>query len=282
MFRQILTFAALAVVLTFSQALAAERIVALNGDITEIIFALGAEDKLAAVDATSNYPEAANDLPNVGYAGRLSAEGIMAFEPDLVIATSAAGPQEVLDQVAAAGVEVVIISSDETLATPVENIRGVAALIGAEEQGEALAQEVEAKIAAAAQRGSELASPPRVLFLYLGSTQMQFAGGANSASNVMIEGAGGIDVGAEAGFVGFMPFTPEAVIAAAPDVLIVTERGVNAMGSIDAIFEIPGVAETPAAQNRKLLVYEDLYFIGMGPRTADALLELAEDLHDLQ
>jgi iron complex transport system substrate-binding protein len=271
-------FAALAV----PQAAAQNRIVALNGDITEILFALGAEDRIVAVDASSVYPEAAGDLPNVGYQGRLSAEGILAFEPDLVIANSDAGPEEVLVQLEAAGVEVVMTSAETTLETPLENIRLIAEIIGAEERGEELAQEVETKIAAAAQRGSELSPSPRVLFLYLGSRQIQFAGGANSASNAMIEGAGGIDAGAEAGFVGFMPFTPEALVTARPDVLIVTERGIAATGGIDEILAIPGIAATPAGINKKIIVFEDLYFLGMGPRTADALMELADQLHQMQ
>jgi iron complex transport system substrate-binding protein len=280
--RALLTTLMFAVVLAVPQAADAKRIVALNGDITEIIFALGAEDQLVAVDATSVYPEAAQELPNVGYQGRLSAEGIMAFEPTHVIANSGARPLEVLDQLAAAGVEVVFTADHDSLDTPVQNIRLIAELIGAEELGEELALEVEKKITAAAQRGSELASSPRILFLYLGSTQMQFAGGAETSSNVMIEAAGGIDAGAEIGFVGNVPFTPEALVTAQPDVLIVTDRGINVVGGVEGVLAIPGIAQTPAGINGKVIVFEDLYFLGMGPRSGDALMELVDQLHDLQ
>lgn len=258
------------------------RIVSLNGDITEILFSLGYGDQIVAVDASSNYPEEANDKPNVGYQGRLSLEGILSFEPTIVIANPDAGPPQVIEQLQSVGVEVMILSSENTLATPVENIRAVAAVIGAEEAGEALASQVEEKIEAAQQKGSELATKPNVIFLYLGSAQMQFAGGANTSSNVMIEGAGGIDAGAAAGFVGNQVFTPESIISAQPDILIVTERGLATVGSVDKILEIPGVAQTPAAQNRKVIVFEDLYFLGMGPRSGDALMELANAFHSMQ
>ncbi len=263
-------------------AFAQERIVSLNGDITEIIFALGAHERLVAIDATSNWPEATSELANVGYHGQLSAEAIMVYSPDVVIATPVAGPPEVLEQIEQAGIPVHVIANDPDLYTPVSNIRTVAALIGEAERGEELALEVQARIEEAANYGAQLERQPRVMFLYLGSTQMQFAGGIGSTSNAMIEGVGAIDAGAEAGFRGFQPFSAEALIGAAPDVLIVTERGLAVTGGLDGVLEIPGVRLTPAGLNRAVLVFEDLYFIGMGPRTGDALMELAERLRELQ
>ena len=97
--------------------------------------------------------------------------------PTLVIANQDAGPPEVLDQLRAAGVEVVIIEADHTLATPAANIRRVASLLGVGERGEELAQALEAKIAAAAEQGAALPKQLRVMFLYLGSRQAYFAGG---------------------------------------------------------------------------------------------------------
>lgn len=264
------------------QAFAAERIVTLNGDFTEILFALGQSDNIVAVDASSNYPEEALELPSVGYQGRLSLEGILAHEPTLVLANKDAAPVEVLEQLEAIGVRVEIITAENTLASPVENIRKIAGLVGAVEEGEKLASELEAKIAAAAARGRELEKTPRILFLYLGSAQIQFAAGKNSPSNVMIEGAGAIDAGAEAGFIGYMPLTPEAVVAAEPDVIIVTDRGLATVGGIEGVLKVPGVAQTPAGINGRIISFEDLYFIGMGPRTGDALMDLVEALHDMQ
>ena len=258
------------------------RIISLSGDVTEIIFALGEQDQLVAVDATSNYPAAANELDNVGFAGRLSAEALIAFQPTLVIATSAAQPATVFDQLRAAGVEVVFVAEDLSITTPVENIRTVAALLGAAEQGEALASEVQGKIDEAVARGQSLASQPRVLFMYLGSATMQFAAGADTSSNVMIEAAGAIDAGKEVGFVGNTPFTTEALITSAPDVLVVTDRGINVMGSVEGVLAIPGVSETPAGQSGNVIVFEDLYFLGLGPRTGDALLDLVDRLIALQ
>src|SRR5690625_1030475 len=88
------------------------RIISLNGDATEILFALGAEDDLVAVDASSNYPAETAELPNVGYQGNLSVEALLTFEPTHVIATEEADPSFVLQQLDDVGVEVVKIATD--------------------------------------------------------------------------------------------------------------------------------------------------------------------------
>ena len=89
-FTLLLTLAALLVLP--AQAFAVERIVTLNGDFTEILFALGHDDKIVAVDASSNYPPEALELPSVGYQGRLSLEAILAHEPTLSSPTKTPDP----------------------------------------------------------------------------------------------------------------------------------------------------------------------------------------------
>lgn len=257
------------------------RIIALNGDITEFIYALGAEDQLIAVDATSNYPAEVMDLPNIGYAGQLSAEALLMLEPTIVIANDLASPVAVLEQLEATGVQVFMTSNEPSLATPLENLELVAGIVGKEERGEELAAELQAKLDEAAALGASLDFVPRVLFLYLGSAQMQFAGGIDVPSNIMIEAAGGIDVGAEVGFVGYQPFTPEALVTAAPDVLLVTERGMNVMGDTDAVLAIPGIMQTPAGLAGNVIVFEDNYLLSLGLRTGDALIDFVRELEKL-
>jgi iron complex transport system substrate-binding protein len=76
----------IALALPFSAA-AAERIVSIGGDVTEIAFALGAGDEVIARDSTSLQPEAVKKLPDVGYMRQLNAEGILALKPSLVLTT---------------------------------------------------------------------------------------------------------------------------------------------------------------------------------------------------
>ncbi len=279
--RKALAIALVAAVALTGQAFAQERIIALNGDITELIYALGAEGQLVGVDATSNYPEAANELPNVGYAGQLSVEALLVLEPTLVIANDLASPTTVFEQLEAAGVQVVMTSNEPSLQTPLDNIELVAGALGLEERGQELAADLQAQLDEAAAAGDALDYAPRVMFMYLGSTQMQFAGGVDVPSNIMIEAAGAVDAGAEVGFVGYQPFTPEALVTAAPDVLLVTQRGMNAMGSLEAVLAIPGVMQTPAGLSGNVIVFEDNYLLSLGLRTGDALLDLVEALDNL-
>lgn len=264
------------------QAAGEERLITLWGDITEIAFGLGYGDQIVAVDASSNYPPEADELPTLGFPGNLSVEAVLAHEPTKVFANSDAGPPEALEQLRAAGVEVVIIETGDTIDTPSKNIRTVAALLGAEEQGERFVEEVEANIAAASERGEALAKKPRVLFLYIASARAQFAGGAGAASHAMITAAGGIDAGAEAGFQGMMPLSAEGVIAAQPDIIIATDRGLATVGGVEGMLNVPGVASTPAGQAGNIIAFEDLYFIGMGPRTGDALHDLVDAFEQMQ
>lgn len=263
-----------------------ERIVSLWGDITEVMFGLGYGDQIVAVDASSNYPAEVEALPKLGFTGNFlgSAEAILAHNPTTVIAGSNAGPQEVLDQLKASGVQLLIVERGDTndIETPIRNIRNVAAVLGEEEQGERFVTEVQGKIDEAKARGEQLANKPRVAFVLFSSQRMQFIGGLGSEADVMITTAGGINAAAEAGFNGMMPYSPEGIVATQPDVLIVTERGLSVVGGMEGVLAWPGIAQTPAGQSGNILVFEDLYFMGMGPRTGDALLELVEALEQMQ
>lgn len=80
-------------------AAAQEKIVSLGGDVTEIVYALGAESSLVARDSTSQWPQPATTLPDVGYLRQLNAEGILAMRPTLVLASAQAQPSLALKQV---------------------------------------------------------------------------------------------------------------------------------------------------------------------------------------
>ena len=95
---------------------AVERLVTLGGDVTEIVYALHAEESLVARDSTSSWPPAAQKLPDVGYLRQLNAEGILALRPQLVLASAQAQPSLVLHKVQASGVKVVNVPGGENLA----------------------------------------------------------------------------------------------------------------------------------------------------------------------
>ena len=258
------------------------RIITLFGDLTEVVYALGAQDFLVARDTASIYPPEAEELPNLGFNQALSPEGVLAFAPTIIFGTPAAGPGETLDHVRNAGVEVVIIDQDDDLDAPAAKVRTVGAALGIPRRAEALALDIERRLAAVQASIGEAERGPQVLFLYLRGALFQFAGGDGSPSQILIEAAGGIDAGTAAGIVGFQPLTPEAVVAADPEALLLMEGGVESVGGIDGLLRIPGIAETRAGRARRFIIMDDLYLLNFGPRMPDALADLAAELQRLR
>ena len=258
------------------------RIVSLFGDLTEIIFELGAGHLVVGRDASSIFPPEAELLPNLGFTQALSAEGVLALEPTLVIGNQTAGPSDVLEQIRDAGVEVVIIDSPSTFDAMGLKIRAVGVALGIEERAEAFAAAAEARLDAVladvAARNPEGDARPSVLFIYVRRGGLQLVAGEGSAAATIIEAAGGTDAGTAAGVVGFVPLTPEAVVAADPEVILVMDRGLAAIGGVPGLLEIPGVALTQAGRNQRFVSMEDLYLLGFGPRLPDALHDLAAQL----
>ena len=259
------------------------RIVSLNGDLTEIIFELGLGESVVGVDVTTTYPPEAAALNDqggtVGFAQQLTAEAVLRFEPTLVIGDQQVGPPEAIEQLRAAGIPVVILETQTTLDGVETKITQVAELLGVPDEGAALAERVMGEINMARDLASSDDSDPRVAFVYVRGPQVVFLFGEGVATQAMIEGAGAIDAGAETGVIGPAPLTPEALVAAAPAVIVLPEAGLEALGRIEAFLALPGVAETPAARNEAFLAYDEAYFFNLGPRTGQALEEFIRDLY---
>jgi len=259
------------------------RIVSLNGDLTEIIFELGFGENVVGVDVTTTYPPEAAALNDqgqtVGFAQQLAAEAVLRFEPTLVIGDQQVAPPEVLEQLRGAGTPVVILETQTTLDGVETKILEVAEILGVPDEGGELAERVMGEIDAARALAATDDSDPKIAYVYVRGPQVVFLFGAGMPTQGMIEGAGAIDAGAEAGVFGPAPLTPEALVAAAPDLIVLPEAGLAALGGIEAFLELPGVAETPAAQNDAFLDYDEAYFFNLGPRAGQALDEFVRDLY---
>ena len=257
----------------------AQRIVSIGGALTEMVFAIGAEPKLVGIDTTSLYPEAVRKLPNVGYARALSAEGVLALAPTQVIATEDAGPPAVLRQIGAAGVPVAILSANHRFEGVLERLQRVGELTSRVPQAAALAQQLredwaraQAAVAARAAGRTTAQAAPRVLFVLSHSPSQVMVAGAGTSAEAMIEYAGAVN--ALSGFKGYKPLTPEAVIAARPDVILATDQGLQAAGGAAGMLRLPGLAQTPAGRPQRIVALEATWLLGFGPRLPAALQQL--------
>ncbi len=270
----------------------ARRIVSIGGALTETLYALGAQHELVGVDTTSLYPAAAQNLPSVGYARALSAEGVLSLRPSLIVASQEAGPPAVIRQLQAAGIPMTTLDADHRAEGVFARTRRLAELCGRERAGQLLVQQLQqsweqtqhavqqavqqrlpaAQGHSAAGRPSAQAAP-RVLFVLSHSMSQVQVSGSGTAAHAMILYAGGSN--AMQGIQGYKPLTPEAAIAAAPDLILATDQGLSAAGGIDGLLRAPGLAQTPAGRQRRVVALEALFMLGFGPRLPQAVTALS-------
>ncbi len=256
------------------------RIVSLNGDITEVIFALGLGDNIVAVDTSATYPPETADLPKIGYQRRLSAEGILSMAPTVIIGNENAGPPETLEQVRATGVPVVILESVATIDGAARKIRAVAQALAVPDTGESIAAELEAQIDEVKTLAAKAEERPTAVFLYMRGLDSLFLIGEDHLSHELFEASGAVSGGAAAGVTEpYIPLTAESLAAADPDCIVVLTAGIQSVGGRDGLAQIPGVAQTSAAQEGCILDFDDQYFGGGGPRMGQALMDLLRAFH---
>ena len=253
------------------------RIVSVGSALTEIFYALGADDMLAGVDTTSLYPPQAKSLPQVGYMRALSAEGVLSLKPTLIMATTGAGPASTLDQLEATGIDVVILPDRYDYDSVVKKIAAVGKATGKVAGADALIARGRADMKALSDRLATTPNKPRVLFLMSMSGGAPQAAGRNTAADGIIRLAGGVN--AIDGYAGYRPLTPEAVIASRADYILLPRQSVESLGGIDKVLDQPAIRQTPAGRAGKILQFDILLLLGFGPRTPQAATELATALH---
>ncbi|MEM9060854.1 MAG: ABC transporter substrate-binding protein [Pseudomonadota bacterium] len=260
---------------TGTPAVSADRVAIADGVATEIVFLMNAADKIAGVDETSRYPLKAQSLPQIGYFRRLSAEGVLSLTPDLLLASPSAGPPVALDQIKNAGVDVVILPDVDTLDDVAPKIEAIGAALEMPAEAGAVASAFKAELAAL--RGSipTRNPPPRVMFVLSIRDSAPLVAGTGTTSDEVIREAGAVNV---ATFEGFKPMSREAVIAAAPDLLLMTEEHSTTLGGIATVLTRPEFALTPAGEANRFLTLPALTVLGLGPRTPGAILKLREAL----
>ncbi|WP_027013953.1 heme/hemin ABC transporter substrate-binding protein [Comamonas composti] len=261
-----------------SQVQPARRLVSLSGALTEMVYHLGAESLLVGTDTTSLYPEAAQKTAKVGYVRQLSAEGLLALRPDAVIGTMEAGPAVVLDQLRAAGVRVSLIEGSNDWAEVQAKLQLVGRETGRASQAQALQLKLDRQWQQVQERVARAGRQPRALFMLAHGGTPSVAGRGTSA-HALISMAGGVNAGAA--FEGYRPLTAEAMAAAAPDVLINTEPGIEAMGGETAFWRRPELALTPAFARKALVMVDAGQLLGFGPRLPEAVDRLHRQFQSL-
>lgn len=262
--------ALLALACAFS-AQAAERLVIAGGSLTELVYAMGAGDRVVGVDETTTYPPATASLPHIGYWKQLSSEGILSLKPSRFITWQDAGPQVTLDQLNAQKIDVLTLPRvPATVEQMYANIHQLAASLGTRQQGDALVASLRQRLEKVQRSSAAKGEKINALFiLSAGGSSPQVAGKASVADAILtLAGAHNLAQHAQ-----YKSYSAEALIAANPEVIVVTRQMVD--GDVQRLASIAGITRTAAWKNQRIVMIDRALILGMGPRVADAV----ETLH---
>jgi len=250
------------------------RVIALGGDITEIIFALGEGSRLVGRDTTSTYPAEAKALPDAGYVRQLGAEGVLSLKPNLILASAAAGPPAVIEQLKSAGVRVVQLPDGHSADGLLRKVTLIASGLGAPEKGTALAADLDDSLKKARAEVANMTGRPRVLFIINAGNGAPLAAGRETAAAALIELAGGENV--FSAYSGYKPVSIEAAAAANPDAIGLMNQSLAAMGGVEGVAQHPALRFTQAARDRRIFGREGSYLLSFGPRLPQAIIDFAQ------
>jgi len=256
------------------------RLITVGGSLTEAVFALGAQAHLVGTDTTSLYPAAAQTTPKVGYMRQLSAEGLLALRPDVVLALAGSGPPLVLKQLRAARVQVELVERRHEWDDVRRTVQAAGRATGREAAAQDLQRQLDQRWATVRARiQAHTGARPRVLFI-MAHGGSPLVAGHQTAAHAMLTLAGADNV--ISGFNGFRPMTAESMAAAAPDAIVTTTQSLQAIGGESAFWQRPELSLTPAWRRRHsgaaLLHQDALALLGFGPRLPYVLEQLHQGL----
>ncbi|UXN75566.1 ABC transporter substrate-binding protein [Devosia sp. A8/3-2] len=253
------------------------RLVSIGGSLTEIIYALGEEGKLIARDQTATYPEAAVALPDVGYMRQLAPEGVLSVSPSALLVIEGSGPPEALEVLSHAGVEYQTVPESFSHEGILVKVRAVGQALGVPDKAEAPATEIDTALKAVKQRTADITTRKRVLFVLSAEGGKIRASGTGTAADGIIAPAGAVNAIEE--YSGYKALTEEAIIEAAPDVILMMDRGGDHSASNADLIANPAIALTEAGRNHAIIRLDGAYLLGFGPRTAEAVSDLVDALY---
>ncbi|GFD79809.1 hemin-binding protein [Tenacibaculum sp. KUL118] len=247
-----------------------QKLITAGGTITEIVFALGAGERVIAVDQSSQYPEAVKQLPMVGYYRELAAEGVLSFSPDKILAIEGVGREEVIKQIESTGVQVVVYDKPTSTDGLVALIKQLGDDLGKAEQAKQLIAKFNASLPS--ENLSETANNPpsvKAVFLLSASDRGLIAAGSETVPQLIFNYAGIENIASE--HTGFKGINNEALALHQPDFLVAPRHVVMGAGGKEKFCQSPNLSLLKAAQQCKLLVMDSLQSLGMTPRLADAI-----------
>ena len=263
-----------AISISATQSTQYSRVVALANGSAEIIASLGHLDILIGRDVASDVASL-ESVEVVTSGHQIVAEKILSLNPDLVIIDALSGPSSALVAIENAGIRMVKISEAWKLDEIDRKVSEIAQAIGAIDDGKNLIAALQGSKSAVTQ----IPVGKTIAFLYLrGGSAIYLIGGKGSGTDSLIAAIGGVDAGAQKFDNPFTPMTAEAIATLNPDLFLVMSKGLESVGGIDGLVELPGIAQTQAGKKRAIVAVDDSLLLSFGPRTFSLLVALSESV----
>ena len=259
-----------------NQADDSSRVTIAGGSLTEIVYLLEQENKLVAVDITSNFPEEAKQLPSIGYVRALSAEGVLSLSPSLILGEDDTGPPTVMEQLSRVGIQIEIIPEENSTDGIIKKVKCVAEILGVDKNTEDKTLAILNADAKELKLLTEMnkKESPKVMFILSMESGSPTVGGRDTSADGLIKMTGAVNV--MDSFEGWKPVSTEAIIQAKPDFILISERGLNSFGSIEKLGQHPSLVFTPAAKNNNIIAMDGMAMLGFGPRTISSAKDIAQ------
>lgn len=255
------------------------RVIALANGSAEIIDSLGLKEVLIGRDIASTEP-ALKSIPIVTSGHQVVVEKILALNPDLVIIDASVGPTSAIETLKKANINVELINEVWTVDAISQKVVDLADMLGVPATGAALVKKLESTTHSASK---QVAGSPKVLFLYLrGGNSIYLVGGKGSGADSLFSSIGAIDVGAQNSAQPFASLTAESLISMNPDVIVVMIKGLESVGGVSGLINLPGIAQTTAGKESRVIAVDDSLLLSFGTRTPSLLTQLAQALNQVR
>jgi iron complex transport system substrate-binding protein len=261
------------------------RYVVISPIYNEIIWALGAQDKVVGIDLSTTYPPEVKKVQTVGYHRALSAEGILSLHPTEVIHDNNIGPPQVVQQLQQLNIPLkTFTSKNDSFDGTKALIREMGAYFQKEARAEELCNTIDAQRTASLEKVKQYTDHPRVAVIHFGRASNVYlvvgkgGGGDGGGVSQMIELAGGQMAIENKGMQRME--SPEIIAQGNPDVILLTDYGYDRLGgSLDQIKALPGVATSNASRNNHIYRIEENVLNYFGPRSGENIAKVAAIIH---
>ena len=253
-----------------------ERIVSLSPANSEILFALGLDEKIVGVTEYCTYPEAALSKEKIGGFSTVNIEKVSVLNPDLIVAADG-NSEETVAHLRELGFTVITINAD-TIDTTLDDILLLGKATGADDEAEALVSSMKEDLAEIAEKTSAEEKPT---ILHCMWTDPLWVSGSATFQDEMITAAGGVNAAADEG--GWVALTMEKFLTMNPDIIVVDSGNGMGVGADDALRDFflkdPRMQSLSAVQNEQVYVVNADIIDRGGPRIVEGVEALAEIAH---